>query len=145
MSPAWKPKRKVPLRVEDIMSKPPITLPVTATVDDAIKTMWENQVGSVLIVDEEGKLVGIVTQRDILYTGYRGLCGKGIPVRDVMTENPITIKPEEPVEEATRKMKDADVSHLPVVDEEGKPVGVISMRDVMDASMLLLRVLLGAE
>ncbi len=145
MSPAWKPRRKVPLRVEDIMSKPPITLSVSATVDDAVKTMWENQIGSVLVVDEDGKLVGIVTQRDILYTGYRGLCGKGIPVRDVMTENPITVKPDDPVEEAIRKMKDADVSHLPVVDEEGKPVGVLSMRDVMDASMLLLRVLLGGE
>ncbi|RLG44020.1 MAG: histidine kinase [Thermoproteota archaeon] len=143
MSPVWKPRRKVPLRVEDIMSKPPISIPVTATADDAVKVMWENHIGSALIVDEEGKLVGIVTQRDVLYTGYRGLCGKGIPVRDIMTENPITVKPDEPLEEAIRKMKDADVSHLPVVDEEGKPVGVLSMRDVMDASMLLLRVLLG--
>lgn len=143
MSPVWKPRRKVPLRVEDIMSTPPITLQVTATVDDAVKAMWENQVGSVFIVDEKDRIVGIVTQRDILYTGYRGLCGKGIPVRDVMTENPITVKADDPVEEAIRKMKDADVSHLPVVNEEGRPVGALSMRDIMDASMLLLRVLLG--
>ena len=145
MSPVWKPRRKVPLRAEDVMSKPPITLPVTATVDDAIKLMWENSVGSVLIVDENGKLVGIVPQRDVLYTGYRGLCGKGIPVRDVMTENPITAKPGDPIDEVSRKMREADISHLPVVDEEGKPVGVLSVKDVIDASMLLLKVLLGAE
>ncbi len=145
MAPVWKPRRKIPLRVEDIMSKPPVTVTTNSTVDDAVKLMWEKQIGSVLVVDEDGKLRGIVTQRDVLYAGYRGLCGKGILVTDIMTENPVTVKPDDTIEEAVKKMREADVSHLPVVDNEGKPIGVLAMRDVMDASTLLLRVFLGAE
>lgn len=140
---AWKPKRKAPLMLEDFMVRNPVSLPDTATVDDAVRLMWENRIGSVLVVDGEGKLRGIVTQRDLLYAGCMGLMGKGVSVREVMSENPITGRPTDSLEEATRRMRVNDVSHLPIVDEEGRPVGIFSMRDVIDIFMLLLGTLFG--
>lgn len=135
---AWKPKRKAPLKLEDFMVRNPVSVPETATIEDAVKLMWENRIGSVLVVDGEGKLRGIVTQRDVLYAAHRGLMGKGVSVKEIMSENPIAGKPTDSLEEATRRMRINDVSHLPVVDDEGRPVGIFSMRDVIDIFMLLL-------
>ncbi|MEM1521036.1 MAG: CBS domain-containing protein [Candidatus Korarchaeum sp.] len=140
---AWKPKRKAPLRLEDFMVRNPLSLPDTATIDDAVKLMWENRIGSVLVVDGEGKLRGIVTQRDLLYAGYKGLIGKGVSIKEIMSENPVTGKPTDSLEEATRRMRVNDVSHLPIVDDEGRPVGIFSMRDLIDIFMLLLGALFG--
>ncbi|RDD53531.1 MAG: CBS domain-containing protein [Candidatus Korarchaeota archaeon NZ13-K] len=140
---AWKPKRKAPLKLEDFMVRNPVTLPETATVDDAVRLMWENRIGSVLVVDGEGRLKGIVTQRDVLYAGCKGLIGRGVSIREIMSENPITGKPGDSLEEATRRMRVNDVSHLPVVDDDGRPVGILSMRDVIDIFMLLLGALFG--
>ncbi|MEM2542420.1 MAG: CBS domain-containing protein, partial [Candidatus Korarchaeum sp.] len=114
-----------------------------ATIDDAVKLMWENRIGSVLVVDGEGKLRGIVTQRDLLYAGYKGLIGKGVSIKEIMSENPVTGKPTDSLEEATRRMRVNDVSHLPIVDDEGRPVGIFSMRDLIDIFMLLLGALFG--
>ncbi|MCS7136718.1 MAG: CBS domain-containing protein, partial [Aigarchaeota archaeon] len=59
--------RFTPLKASDLMSHPAVTIDEDATVDDVSKTMWEKGVGSVLIVNKEKKLVGIITERDILY------------------------------------------------------------------------------
>ncbi|ACB07011.1 MAG: CBS domain-containing protein [Candidatus Korarchaeum sp.] len=135
---AWKPKRKASLSLEDFMVRNPISLPENASVDDAFKVMWENRIGSVLIVDSDGKLKGIVTQRDLLYAGCRGLIGKNVSVKEIMSENPITAKPSDSLQEAVRRMRVNDVSHLPVVDDQGRPIGIFSMRDVIDIFMLLV-------
>ncbi|MCD6324195.1 MAG: CBS domain-containing protein, partial [Desulfurococcales archaeon] len=55
-----------------------------------------------------------------------------------MTENPVTVKPSTPITEAIDTMREAGVRHLPVVDSEGKPLGMLSMRDVVEALMLVI-------
>ena len=57
-----------------------------------------------------------------------------------MTENPITVNPGTPIMDALKTMREANIRHLPVVDKEGKPVGILSIRDVVEAIMLLLGV-----
>ncbi len=136
-------RRRVALRVSDLMTTPPITVHRDTSIEDAARKMYENRVGSVLVVDEEGKLVGIVTERDILYAVVRGKVGRGLPVWDIMTDNPITARPDEPLIEAIERMREANIRHLPVVDEEGRPVGVLSLRDVVDYLLTLLHILGG--
>ncbi len=137
-------KRRIALRVSDLMTTPPVTINRDATIEEAATRMYENRVGSVLVVDEEEKLVGIVTERDILYAVVKGKVGRGLPVWDIMTDNPITARPDEPLIEAIERMREANIRHLPVVDEEGRPVGVLSLRDIVDYLLTLLH-LLGAE
>ncbi len=136
-----KRKRKIPLKVEDIMSVPPVTAPEDVTVSDVARLMYDSKIGSVLIVDNQGKLIGIVTERDITHACAMGILGKETKAFAIMTENPITATPQMPVEEAFKKMKEANIRHLPVVDENGKPVGALSLRDVTDALFSFLLVL----
>lgn len=141
--PVLRRKRELPLRVEDVMTSPAVTVKMNTPVEEAAKVMDERRISSILVVDDGGKLVGIFTDRDLRFAAANGKIGKGIPVHMLMTENPITISPGEPVTEALRKMRDADVKHLPVVDKENKPVGVIAVRDVLDAVMMLIQLMTG--
>ncbi len=128
--------------VESIMSKPPLTINKNSSVQEAAKIMFNNRVGSVLVIDDDdGKLVGIITERDLVYLVAMGKLhlASEYPVWQIMTENPITAKPSDPIDEALARMKEINVRHLPVVDDEGKPVGVVSIRDVMDFIMKIMR------
>ncbi|MEB3851837.1 MAG: CBS domain-containing protein [Desulfurococcales archaeon] len=91
--------------------------------------MAENNIGSVLVV-EGGRLVGIITERDVirLLAAGRPLTEK---LGDVMTRDPVTVKPDTPLIVALARMVEYNIRHLPVVDEKGRPVGVLSVRDVI--------------
>lgn len=133
--------REITLRIRDVMSSPPITVPEGAEVGKAVSLMWEKRIGSVLVVDEEGKLTGLITERDILYAAAKGiLCGPA-KVNDIMSRNVITADPDEDVSTAIERMKQANVRHLPVIDSGGRPVGVLSVRDIMDAAALFMRII----
>ena len=131
--------------VEAIMSKPPIVVHKNDSVQDAAKLMFNNRIGSVLVVDDDGKLIGIVTERDLVYLvslGKSHLAGE-YPIWQLMTENPVTGKPTDTIDEALVRMKEINVRHLPIVDEEGRPVGIISIRDVIDYILRAIRIIHG--
>ncbi len=131
-------RRKVPLRAEDIMTAPPITATPNTSIKDIAMLMRKNKVGSVLIVDEEtGKLRGIVTEHDLVYACSEGWHPENRQAWEIMTEDPITVRPDEEIVEVMKKMRDAGVRHIPVVDRDGKPVGMISARDVLDLVLTL--------
>jgi CBS domain-containing protein len=126
----------VVLRVRDAMTDKPVTLPETATVKDAVSIMASKDIGSVLVVNDKGELVGIFTERDLVKRVIaKGLDPSTTLLKDVMTRNPITVNTESPLEEAARIMERRRIRHLPVTDEEGRLVGIISMRDV-EAALL---------
>ena len=106
---------------------------ITASPNDKIinvvKAMNDHKVGSVLIV-ENGKLVGIFTERDLVRIVAEGK-SLDLPVREVMSRNLIVAKPEDSIAIITSKMIEHWIRHIPVVDEEGKPIGIISIRDVL--------------
>ncbi len=136
--PLIRRRRKLPLRVEDVMSTPPIVIDRDEPIEKAAKLMCDNRVGSVLVVDKDRKLAGIITERDIVFAVASGKIGKGLPVWMFMTENPVTVTPQAPLTEALEKMRSINVRHLPVVDNEGKPVGALSIRDVVEAMVVLM-------
>lgn len=136
--------RRPRLKVRDVMSSPPVTLGLDASLLEASRVMFERGVGSVLIVDGEGRLAGIVTERDVLYALARGLACRGGRVVDVMTRNPVTVSPDDDLGLAVEKMREVNVRHMPVV-EGGKPVGMVSVRDILDVGMSLMRLMVSPD
>ena len=99
-------------------------------VVEALRQMRENRVRSVLVIDDD-VLVGIVTQGDCaIKVLLPGLDAKQTPVGQVMTGNPVTVKPDDPLEGCMAMMSARGFRHLPVLDA-GKVVGVISIGDVV--------------
>ena len=101
-----------------------------AMVFDAIQLMADKNVGALPVV-ENGKLVGIISERD--YTRkviLRGKSSKDTPVRDIMTQELMTVHSTDSVSECMRLMTDKRVRHLPVM-EGGKMIGIVSIGDLV--------------
>jgi CBS domain-containing protein len=117
--------------VADIMSTKLITVDLAATVAEAATVMGERKVGSALVMDG-GQLAGIFTERDIVRALSQHFDAPGHPVSTWMTRNPVTISPEAAVQEALDLMLARGFRHLPV-EEGGKVIGIISIRDLSEA------------
>lgn len=99
------------------------------TLAEASAKMWRQQTGSLLVMDGS-RLVGIVTERDVLRTIGEGHDPKAVSLRDVMTSDVVTVKSDLSVREAAQIMFDKWFRHLPVVDNDGNVVGIVSLRDL---------------
>jgi CBS domain-containing protein len=117
--------------VSVLQPRPPITLPPTATVAEAMRTMLDRDVGAVLIVEHGGSVAGIFSERDLL-TKVAGLVLDygSRPVREFMTPHPETVRPSDTLAFVLHKMDGGGYRHLPVLDG-GRPVGMISVRDML--------------
>ena len=107
----------------------PLSLPARATVRDAIRLMREHRVGCVLVVDGE-RLTGILTERDLLLKLEEASLTASIV--DLMTPEPEVLSPDDPIAWALNKMSVGGFRHVPLVDHAGCPVGIISVKDVID-------------
>lgn len=111
--------------------KPPVTVRDDATLADAMRTMIDRAVGAILVVNAGNQLVGILTERDFL-TKVAGQVGfEARPVTEFMTADPETVSPLDPLAFAMQRMDTGGYRHLPVVGANARPVGVISVRDVL--------------
>ncbi|HEX2057409.1 MAG TPA: CBS domain-containing protein [Actinomycetota bacterium] len=117
------------MKVSDIMTEATVSDAPDDTLAEASAKMWRQQTGSLLIM-EEGRLTGIVTERDVLRTIGEGHDPKAVSLRDVMTADPVTVRQDLPLREAAQIMFDKWFRHLPVVDGGGNVVGIISLRDL---------------
>ncbi len=113
------------------MSSPPITIDAYSRLDEAAKKMYQNRVGSIVVVDESNSVVGILTKSDFLYFIASGIVKRNPRVAEVMHSEPVVAKPYESVGDAYERMKTLGIRHLPVVDDDGVVVGVLSMRDIL--------------
>jgi CBS domain-containing protein len=118
--------------VGEIMTKDLIAVGSGATVAEAATVMGERKVGSALVIDE-GVLVGIFTERDIVKALSQDFDAPGHPITHWMTRDPTTISRETTVQEALDMMLMRGFRHLPVVDGT-TPVGMVSMRDLSRAT-----------
>ncbi|MAJ36711.1 MAG: IMP dehydrogenase [Flavobacteriaceae bacterium] len=113
-------------RAESGMILDPITLPLTALVKDAKESMRENRIGGIPVVDRDGKLLGIVTNRDLRFEK-----NEMRPVEEVMTsENLITAAKGTTLSEAEEILQENKIEKLPVVNEDYHLIGLITFRDI---------------
>ena len=108
-----------------------ITATGNTTVIAAARLMKENHVGAVIVVEDDGSLAGVFTERDALFRVIaEGRDVHTTRLTDAMTRNPQTIHPDKPFADALHVMYEGGFRHVPVV-ENGRPVGMISARDAL--------------
>ena len=102
-----------------------------ATVYEALTLMAEKDVGALLVLDNAGQLVGILSERDYARKiVLKGRTSRETPVREIMTEKVVWVRPDQTIEECMALMTNKHIRHLPVM-EEGRLLGVISIGDVV--------------
>jgi len=130
------------LKVSDVMTSSVVTVKPDETIVDAARKMAENKIGSVVVVDDKGIIIGILTEGDIVRRVVaRGLDPSQTPVEAVMTKNPITIFEDADLAAAAELMREKGVGHLPVVNEEGRLVGIITRSDIVRIAPSLIEIL----
>ncbi len=116
------------VRVEDRMSRNVLTVVPSETLDRTAQVMTERKVGSAVVI-RDGRLEGIVTERDILRAVARGLVPWSTEVKECMTERPVTVSPAATSGQAMSLMLNGGFRHLPVM-EDGVLAGIVSLRDL---------------
>jgi CBS domain-containing protein len=117
--------------VGEVAASPAIVVPLHASVVDAAQVMRDNEVGDVVVVDNDGLIAGMLTDRDVT---VRVVAERRDPehteVKEVCTLEPVTIDPMASTNDAERLMREHLIHRLPLVDSEGRPRGVISLEDL---------------
>ena len=119
--------------ISGLEPRPPLQLPPSASLRDGIRAMNGGRTGCVCVV-EDGVLVGIFTERDLLRLALEGgadVDPSEVPLAKVMTPDPETLRPEDGIALALNRMSEGGFRHIPLVDAEGRPVGIIAMRDIV--------------
>ena len=124
------------LQIDSFMHKGLISTNANESVMSVTCTMKENRIGAIAITDDAGKIIGMFSERDLV--------NKVIPdemdlnttkMETVMTSPVITIENNKTAQDAVLLMNDNKIRHLPVVNSEGVPIGMLGIRDIMSALM----------
>jgi CBS domain-containing protein len=107
----------------------PLALAPTASVRDAVRMMREHRIGCLLVVEGD-RLAGIITERDLLLKLEPGDGGR--TVRELMTPDPEVLTLDDPIVYALNKMSVGGFRHVPLVDAARRPVGIVSVKDIID-------------
>ena len=119
-----------PKKVHEVMTERPRCVTPETPVSEAARLMESEDVGALPILDG-AQLTGMVTDRDIVIRAVaQGKDPKGMPVRAVASEDPITLHPDDDLSDALRLMASHQVRRLPVVDEDSRLVGIVAQADI---------------
>ncbi|MBI3542165.1 MAG: CBS domain-containing protein [Deltaproteobacteria bacterium] len=117
--------------LSDILKGKVVSCKLDHTIKDAADHMKAEDVGAMLVVDEAGKPVGICTDRDIVLRCVCDGVSLDDKVSDIMTRTLATVKQSAGIQDVIRLMRDREIRRVPVVDESGKAVGLISFGDIV--------------
>src|SRR5438876_4135868 len=119
------------MRCEEIMSRELVTLRREATVQEAARLMADKDVGFLPVIDEAGRTIGVLTDRDIAVRCVaKGGDVKTAKVIDIITKDHVCCAPQDDVDKAKALMQEKQISRVLCCDQDKKPVGVISLHDL---------------
>jgi CBS domain-containing protein len=124
--------------LRDVQTRHMLTVSPTDTLHHVARMMSDRDVGSAVVVDAE-KVAGIVTERDLLRAAGKGVNFKGTDVTSVMTTDVVAGEPGWDVLRAVRTMTEGGFRHLLVVDADDDPVGIVSVRDLMETMAAMVQ------
>lgn len=136
--PAGALGKKLILRVEDLMTtgEKNAVLPADATLKDVILELSKKGLGIVSIVDEEGCLLGVITDGDLRGQLLKGVDIYSLSVDDIMSKHPFTIRNNRLAVEALNVLKKRNISYMPVLDADRRVVGTIRMKDIVNVGIV---------
>jgi CBS domain-containing protein len=119
------------MEIEPLMTKPPITCRTSDMLDHAAKLMWDHDIGVLPVVDARGMLIGILTDRDACMAAFlQRLPLHQLAVATVMTTHVVTCRPEDTDHVVATRMSRHKIRRVPVVDDDQRPVGIVSLNDL---------------
>jgi CBS domain-containing protein len=132
------------LKVSHILTRPLTTIAGDNTILAAAKLMVKNNIGLLVVTHSDGKLAGVISERDIIRVGAEG-GSLETSINEICTKNVVTVGANADVAEAAKAMNKHRIRHVVVVDEAQKPVGVVSMRDLVGERATLTAILQSNE
>ncbi len=126
------------MKIRELMSAEVVSVQSDCSLLDAARTLWKKDCGSLAVVDRDGALIGMLTDRDICMGAMtRGGTLASLNVAQSMAAPIQTLDPEADIEDALEKMRSHQVRRMPVLDDESKLVGMLSMADLINHSRSL--------
>jgi CBS domain-containing protein len=120
------------MKVRDLMTINAITCSPETNLATAAGLMWDNDCGLLPVTDDDGKVIGLITDRDIcIAVGTRHRLASDIPVSEVVSGRVHACAPQDRVRDVLQSMREAKVRRLPVISDDGKLQGVMSISDVV--------------
>ncbi|HKW63734.1 MAG TPA: CBS domain-containing protein [Candidatus Acidoferrum sp.] len=125
------------MKVKEVMTQSAVCCMPETNVGSAVELMWSRNVGMLPVVDDDGKLIGVVTDRDIcIAMGTRNRLPGELTVGEIAIQKVFTCKPNDDIHEALYEMGNHQVRRLPVVNDQGVPQGLLSLDDLIAHSEL---------
>jgi CBS domain-containing protein len=123
------------LRVDSISRLGPATpvlIDATASVSEALDVMRTQSASCLVVVDDSGRLAGVFTERDLITRVLAVRRPLETALRACMTVDPVTVEAKDTVRTAIKRMQSGGYRHLPVVDDEQRPVGLLSAKRIVN-------------
>lgn len=119
------------MKVRELMTTEVKCCAIYNTLNTAAQTMWDNDIGCVPIVERDGRVVGMLTDRDICMAAYiQGVALSGALVTSAMSKEVFSCAPDDDVAGAERLMREKQIRRLPVIDARGHLAGILSLNDI---------------
>ena len=118
------------MHVKEVMSHPVVTCPADSMLDQAARLMWEFDCGVIPVVGDDGRLTGVVTDRDICMAAYtQGRALNTIPVSTAMAKQVVAGHGHDAVESVEAMMRTNQLRRIPILDDENRVIGLVSIND----------------
>ena len=119
------------MRARELMSYPPVTCHVNDSLAEAAHLMWEHDCGALAVINDEGKLTSMITDRDICMAAYtQGKPLEDMLVNSAMAKGVVTAAPDDSVDDVERLMAEHQLRRIPIVDAEHRPLGLVSLANL---------------
>jgi acetoin utilization protein AcuB len=128
-----------PTEVADVMTAKVVTLSVHHNFNDAVNLMNDRYFRHCVVVDSHSKIVGVISDRDILRALARNPNSRSKSLDQIMTANPITVKRNTPIIDAVSKIVSKRINCLPVIEEGGAVCGIVTSTDLLKSYQQLLQ------
>jgi len=119
------------MQIKELMQTPPITCCETESINRAAQLMWEHDIGAVPVTDSDGRVIGMITDRDVAMAAYTtGSSLQSLPIGNSMSKVVYSCAPDETIVAVEKRMQEAQVHRVPVVDEDRRALGMVSVSDI---------------